>query len=38
MKKNIIFAMVAVVILVIGVFMGRSWSPQLTTAPGEAAA
>ena len=38
MKKNIIFAMLAVVILVIGVFMGRSWSPQLTTASGEAAA
>ena len=38
MKKNIIFAMLAVVILVTGVFMGRSWSPQLTTATGEAAA
>ena len=38
MKKNIIFAMLAVVILVTGVFMGRSWSPQLTTVTGEAAA
>ena len=38
MKKNIILTMLAVVILVIGVFMGRSWSPQLTTASGEAAA
>ncbi len=28
MNKNIIFSIVAVAILVIGVFMGRSWFPQ----------
>jgi Cu(I)/Ag(I) efflux system membrane fusion protein len=38
MNKNIIFSIVAVAILVIGVFIGRSWFPQATMESGETAA